>query len=192
MRAIVFSGVCLAFGLVASSNSEGTKQESKTPFKVDPWGSWNALKEGSSVTLKTEMTGMEMSTTKTLDKKGEEQHVLKTEMIMKMGDNDIKTPGEEQVHKIKTGAGADGVCALCGKKFSEHKDEAKWSKETLKVGDKEVKCDVWESPSKNCKGEAVPDAQKMKIWYSDEIPGQMAKMEGASFKMTVTGFNAAK
>jgi hypothetical protein len=156
--------------------------------KFDPWTSWNALKEGSSVTFEMETAGMKMTTNKVLHKKGEEEHVLKTETIMMAGGQEIKTPAEEKVAKPKGGA-TDGECALCKKKYSEHKDMGKWSEETLKIGDKEVKCAKYESPAKMCNGQ---DATTSTSWFSSEVPGCLVKMEMAQMKMTLVKFEAKK
>jgi len=155
---------------------------------LDPYEIWGKFGVGSMIEVEMEASGMKTKTIKTLDTKGGDEHVLKTEMIMKVGDQEMKTPGEEKVPKPKTGGAADGNCPLCSKAFKDHKDESKWSEETVKVGDKDVKCKVMASADKNCKGEATPDAQKMKIWYSEDVPGGMVKMEMATMKQSVVKF----
>jgi len=180
MQKALFAAACVALLAAPAGAQDMTK--------YDPWTSWNALKEGSSVSFEMETAGMKMTTNKVLDKKGEEEHVLKTEMVMMAGGQEIKTPGEEKVAKPKAG-GADGECTLCKKKYSEHKDMGTWSEETLKIGDKELKCAKYETAAKMCSGQDMP---KSTLWYSTEVPGCMVKMETAQMKMTVVKFEAKK
>jgi hypothetical protein len=171
----------------AGSSSSGGKTEAPAAaakYKFDNFEAWNAFKEGSLVEIEMDASGNKMKTVKVIDKKAPEEITLKTEIIMTVGGNEMKTPGTEPVKKIPAGA-VDGTCPLCNKSYKDHKDESKWSEETNKVGDKEVKCQVLESPAKNCKGDDMP---KSKMWYSTEVPGHMVKMETPQMKMTVVKF----
>lgn len=166
-----------------TSGGGDTKPAASKKAPPDPFESWSGCKEGSMVEFEMETSGMKMKQSKTLDKKGADECVLKTEMVMKVGDNETKTPGEEKVQKPK--GGTDGECPLCHKKFSEHKDEGKWTEESVKVGDKDVKAWKYEIAPKNCKGDDNP---KTTMWYSADVPGGMVKMETAQMKMTLTKF----
>jgi hypothetical protein len=151
----------------------------------DAWESWNACGVGSMVEFEMETSGMKMKTVKTLEAKGD-PHKLKTETIMTVSGNESKTPGEEPVPKPKAGA-TDGNCPLCKKAYKDHKDESKWSDETVKVGGKDVKAMKWEPADKQCDGSANP-SKGMAIWYSNDVPGGMVKMDTAQMKMTMTKF----
>ncbi|HZE98354.1 MAG TPA: hypothetical protein VE981_15085 [Planctomycetota bacterium] len=170
-------------GATAGGKTEAAPAAAK--YKFDNFEAWNAFKEGSMIEVEMDTAGTKMKTVKTIDKKAPEEITLKTEMIMTVGGNEMKTPGTEPVKKMAAGA-VEGNCALCGKPYKDHKDETKWTDETVKVGDKDVKCMVMETPAKNCKGDDMP---KTKMWYSTEVPGHMVKMETAQMKMSVVKFD---
>ncbi|MBI2898871.1 MAG: DUF2950 family protein [Planctomycetes bacterium] len=173
---------------------EEKKKEAAQGFRIDPWGSWNQLEVGSFVVIemvsdyggnKTKMTW-----TKTLDKKGEE-HVLKTEMVMTVGGTETKNPGEERVSKMRDWS--DMECFFCKRKGCTG-NLPKWSKGELTVDGRKIACDVAEMPEKNCRGEA--NSYKFRTWYSNDVPGQMVKMEseagGGKTTMVVVKFEARR
>ncbi|MCE9582362.1 MAG: hypothetical protein K8T20_07705 [Planctomycetes bacterium] len=175
-------------GEAAKGGDAGKAGTPAAPAKNTPpdaWASWNACGVGTMVEFEMETSGMKIKTVKTLDKKGD-PHTLKTETIMTVAGNESKTPGEEPVAKPKDGA-ADGICPLCKKAYKDHKDESKWSDETLKVGGKDVKAMKWEPAAKQCDGSDNP-SKGTSIWYSTEVPGGMVKMETPQMKMTMMKF----
>lgn len=157
-------------------------------FKYEPWESWNAYREGSSVEFEFEASGMKFTQAKEIKSKAEKRIVLKTVTKLDIGGNLQETAGEENIDRPE-GAGAEGNCPLCGKPSKEHKDQGKWSEEKVKVGDKELACRKWESPAKYCNGNDMP---RTMIWYSTEVPGHLVKMEMPSMKMTLLKFDARK
>lgn len=172
----------------AGGGGDGGKAPDPAPAKKGPpdaWESWNACGEGTMVEFEMETSGMKMKSIKTLSKKGD-PHTLKTETIMTVAGNESKTPGEEPVAKPKAGA-TDGTCQLCKKPYKDHKDEGKWTDETLKIGGADVKCMKYEPAGKLCDGSDNPGKGTM-IWYSNDVPGGMVRMDSATMKMTMTKF----
>jgi len=166
----------------------GTTPPVAKGVKYDAYASWGACKEGSSVTFETETAGMKMTVTKTLDKKGDEKHTLKTETVMKVGENETKTPGEEPVPKATAGTGDPAAkCPTCQNPVKDHKDETRWAEEPVKVDGKDVKCWKMQPAEKLCDGKDNP-GKDTTMWYSNDVPGQLVKMETAQMKMTLVKF----
>lgn len=155
-------------------------------WTFDPWESWNAFQEGSSVEFEFESPGMKFTQSKTISKKEEKVITLKTVTKMERGGTVNESPGEEPVRKPE---GATAECPLCGKPTKEHADPGKWSEEKVKVGERELACRVWESPAKMCNDNEMP---KTKIWYSTEVPGHIVRIEATSITMKLTKFEAKK
>lgn len=160
-------------------------------FKFDPWEAWNSFKEGSSVEFEMETAGRKMVMVKTIDKKEDEKISLKVVTKMDIGGTLTETPSDETVSKpTKDSSAGDGKCPMCGTAYKDHKETGKWEKDVvLKVGDKELKCQVWTAGDKMCNG-SDNSAKGMKMWYCKDVPGHLAKMEMPQYKMTVVKFTA--
>ncbi len=176
-------GTTTAGGGGTTTGGGGTKTPEPAKWAPDAWKSWDSCKDGSSVTFDMDASGSKMSIKKTRDKKDGDTIKLKTSTKMAAmpdpmaGDEDVKKPD---------GKAVEGECALCKKPYKDHKDESKWSDKTMKVDGKDVKCHVMESAAKTCDGK--DNANKMEIWYSDDVPGQMVMMKSAAVTMTATAF----
>ncbi|MBI2901258.1 MAG: hypothetical protein HYY17_13830 [Planctomycetes bacterium] len=158
----------------------------------DPWSAWSSFGVDSTVVMQMESGGMKVTTTTTLVAKTDDEITLKVETKAEGMD---AMASEQKVKKPEKGD-ADAKCPLCDKPAKEHKDMGKRSEETLKVGDKELKCTVIESPEKDCKGNAIPG--KSKMWYCKDVPGRLVKMEYEYKEMmmkstqTLVSFDAKK
>lgn len=154
-------------------------------WTFDPWESWNAFKEGSSVEFQIDSPDMKCTQVKTIAKKEEKVITLKTVTKTEMAGRTHETGGEEPVRKTEGSA----ECPSCGRPPKEHADQGKWTEEKVKVGDRDLACRVWESPEKMCNDNEMP---KTKIWYSTEVPGHIVRLEATSITMKVTRFDARK
>lgn len=161
-------------GKTDTGKTDTGKVDAPKGFVYDMWAAWNSFGEGSSVTLETvsDFGGNKstMKTTTTIKKK--EADKITVEDVMEMAGN--KMPATSREIKKPGSTPVEGNCPVCGKAFKDHKDESKWSEESCKAGDKELKCNVMEAAAKNCKGEDNPT--KMKAWYSKDVPGWTVKM----------------
>lgn len=161
----------------------GGKPKKPAKPKIDAWASWAECEIGAEVEFEMETAGMKLTIVKTLSEKGDDRHTLTTIISMVVGGSESKTPGEEPVPMMK--GGADGICPLCSRNLSEHEHGSKWSVENVKVGDRVLECHVMDSPAKNCRGDRIP---KFRIWYSDEVPGQLVALEMEEVKTKLIRF----
>lgn len=159
----------------------------KQDFVFDPWEAWNSFAVGAAVEYEVEASGQRMNQVKTLAKKDAE--ALKLECVMKFqtGSSTTESRFEEAVRKSETSWPPKGECGLCKKPFADHKDESRWTREKLKVGDRELECLVLEPAAKNCIGQDNP---RMKFWYSREIPGWIVRSETGNFRMSAVRYEA--
>jgi hypothetical protein len=157
----------------------------KKKFVYSAWESWDAFGHGSSVEFEMETAGMKLRQTKKLDRRTEGQITLATEVILSMGGNEMKTPGEEPVKK--DAAGAEGKCPLCGQPVKGHDDLGTWGAEMLKIDGQDLACTTYETPAMNCAGQATP---QVRMWYSRDVPGHIVKMTTAQLTMTAVKFEA--
>ncbi|MBI2901231.1 MAG: type II secretion system protein GspG [Planctomycetes bacterium] len=158
----------------------------KDEFTFDAWEAWNSFAPGSMVEIEIDTGTVKMLQSKTLDRKEAATIRLKTMIRIRLGDTTSESPGQEDVAKPGPHDWPPkGDCPLCGKPTKDHKDESKWSKETLKVAGRDIECRVWEPAPKNCRGDDNP---KMKFWYSREVPGWIVKGDSAGFRMVVVRF----
>jgi hypothetical protein len=181
----------MKYALAAALVMLGLNAEAKMSggeFKYSEWDAWNSFKEGSSVTIDMEASGMKMKTTTTLKKK--EAEVLTVESVTEMSGN--KLPGQERkITKPKEGA-TDQNCKKCGKPAKDH---VKWTeaKEKVKVGDKELECTKIDAKMNDCDGKEQGTSVS---WYSNDVPGGIVKMEatygGSTTKMACSAFDAKK
>lgn len=169
-------------------NTDGAKTDvppAQTKYKFDQWEAWNAFKEGSMVEYELESSGTKMRERQTIDRKTDDEITLKIELILN-GDKDSITSVTQSVKKTANII-IKGNCPLCGKPFKDHKDESYWSEEIVKVGDKNLNCQVYESAAKNCRGDDNP---KIKAWYNTDVPGHLVKLESLQSKITLIKFDA--
>ncbi len=189
MKSDTFLLTCTKFVAKPEIQEEPSSLESPAALKFtyDAFKAWNAFDKGASVELELKTSGTVMTVTKTSSAKEADVIHLTTSTTLK----NLADPmaGAEDVKK-SAAAPVEGDCALCGKPFKGHKDESRWSEKKMKVGEKELACHVWESPAKLCDGKE--NANKMEIWYSEEVPGHIVLLKAESVTITCTKFDSKR
>jgi hypothetical protein len=151
---------------------------------------WAKFKVGSSVTMKmvTDSGGfkMEMVTTTTLKALTDKEATIEIKSSMVIGGNKMDQPVQEQ--KIPAKIEKVEVKKVEGEEQEMPKVEE--GKESLEIDGKTVACKWTKSTSDMAGSKTVA-----KIWLSDDVPGNMVKMEStttgeatATVKSSVTAF----
>ncbi|MBI2901492.1 MAG: hypothetical protein HYY17_15005 [Planctomycetes bacterium] len=154
-------------------------------FRYDAWDSWNSFAPGASVEFEMEAGGSKMRQVKTLDSKRPDAITVKSVMILKIGDDENRTESDETFLKSR---GGPAQCPSCKKPVSSH-DPGTFSRERLKIGDRDLDCVVWKSPARDCSGKATTP---VRMWYCKDVPGGNVKTESEHWKMTATRFDPKK
>lgn len=152
-------------------------------FKYDLWESWNGFMPGTCVQM--EMGSPEMTTkiTKSIDRKGDAEIVLKT--LTTVAGSEFQ--GEEKIEKPADGASGGVPCAMCSK---THKTDAgSWTTDKVKLGEAEKMCAVYEGKLYDC---SDAESGSTKVWYCEDVPGWIVKCEsnfgGFESKMRVVSY----
>lgn len=144
------------------------------------FASWSKFKKGTSVTLKMSSTAAGMTfetvTTSTLVEVGADKVVLESMGVTKVNGMEIKTPAAKR-DLPKTIKLPDNVKKPDPKDAKVEKPMGTFEEgtETLKIGGTEIKTKWFKA-----KAEIAGSKTESKTWMSDEVPGQLVKMEATT------------
>lgn len=168
------TAIPLALLLLAAPSAPGdTGRRPSARLTYDYFESWNAFREGSSVTMSYEYGGQILLIRNSLEAKTADRLTLKTEVEV----NGAKGGGStfDITRPEKTAAGKAVVCGQCNQ---EHKKpEVKQSRESLKICGRTLSCQRQDFVYYGCDGS---EQGRYSLWYTREIPGWIAQMAGNS------------
>ncbi len=165
--------------------TDAKKEEKPTAYRYHPWEAWNAFGEKSWVRYDVKAYGQSGEIVKRLAAKYEKNVEILTQL------RNLGSGGEEKesIRKDGTTTGIDpiGWCKGCNGPRVVHFDPASLKVESLKIGDKEVRCHYWNAGIVDCKGEGT---LPLEVWFSPEVPGHIVKLVNPDQTRIATAFEA--
>lgn len=154
------------------------------PFEYERWGAWASFGEGSTITWSWTFAGKPTTSVTTLAKRTGTSLTLKT--VHGFEGRKERAPDatiEKSGNRKENPRYIDSICPKC----SKHKlAESSWSREKLKVGARELDCQVERLKWLTCNGGV---GHVTRTWYSKEVPSWIVRDEtegrDASTTMTV-------
>lgn len=148
-------------------------EEPTTPVQMDnpQYQAWASYGVGSSETLEGQVDGgngqkITMESTQALKQKSDDQVTLEITVTMEMMGQKHTMPPKEQVIKAQI----------------EKEEIEQVGEEEVAAAGKTFACKIYEGHSTNGKS----SDSKVKIWFSEEVPGGIVKMEAVTPHGTIT------